>query len=143
MESRVDLRLVFAAGFGDVRLAAAGAADEFGDRADKFAGLDALDQAGRDAGDDGDFAFGLRGGEHHNALAELLLQVVDQRAQLAALERVGAMRKRLSRLSPRVARATASSRPPAADFMRDLFEFAAEALEFVFLGGELGARGLR
>lgn len=41
-ERCVNLRLIFATGFGDFRLAAAGAAHKFRHGADEFAGLDAL-----------------------------------------------------------------------------------------------------
>ena len=52
-----------------------------------------FDEPRRHAGDDRDFALGLRRREHHHALAELLLEVVDQRAQLPAFELIGAMRE--------------------------------------------------
>ena len=55
-----EFSLIFAAGFGDFGFASAGAADEFGDRANQFACLDAFDQSWRNAGDDGNFALRLR-----------------------------------------------------------------------------------
>ena len=45
-----------------------------------------------------DLALGLRRSQHHHALAEFLLQVVDQRAQLPALELIGAERHQLHAL---------------------------------------------
>ena len=93
----------------------------------------------RDAGDDGDFAFGLRGGQHHNAFAELLLEVVDERAQLAALERIGAVREHFDALHFDGA-LNSFIEAAGCGLHAGLFEFAAQALEFVFLRGELGAK---
>ena len=70
LEGGVNLRLVLAASFGDFRFAAPGAADEFCHCAHELASLDAFDEAGRDAGDDGDLAFRLRGGQDDDTFAE-------------------------------------------------------------------------
>ena len=78
--------LLFAAGLGQFRLTAARSAHQLGDSPHQLACLDALDEAGRNSGDDGDLAFRLRGCNQHYCLAGLLFQVVNQCAQLAAIE---------------------------------------------------------
>ena len=91
VEGCADLRLILAAGFGDVRFAASGTADELCYSADELAGLDALDEVWSNACDDGDFAFRLGAGENDDGFPRFLLQVVDKRAELAALKLIGAM----------------------------------------------------
>jgi hypothetical protein len=98
LQRRIDLRLIFPAGLGNLRLAAARSADEFGHRAHQLARLNPLGQPRRHSGNQRDLALGLRGGQHHHALAQLLLQVVDQRPQLPALQRVGPQRHQLHAL---------------------------------------------
>ena len=141
LERRVDLGLVLAAGFGDLRLAAAGSADQLGDSANQLPGLDALGEAGRDSGDKGDLALRLRRGQYNHALAQLLLEVIDERAKLAALQRVGAQRYQAHALH---FDATAHGLVQSAGgrLHARLFQFAAQALELVFLRGQLGAEGL-
>ena len=78
------------------------------------------------------FSFGLRRSQNDYAFAEFLLEVVDQRAQLSALERVGAVRQHLDALHFDGALngfvETAGRRLHAG-----LFEFAAQTLQLVFL----------
>ena len=50
LDGCVDLRLVLAAGFGELRLAAALSADQLGYRAHNLACLDALGESRRDSG---------------------------------------------------------------------------------------------
>ncbi len=76
--------------------------------------------------------------KHHHAFAELLLEVVDQRAELAALERIGAVGQDFHAFNIGGA-ADCFIEAAGGGLHAGFFEFAAEALQFVFLRGEFGA----
>src|ERR1035441_2272895 len=142
LERRVDLGSIPAAGFGDLRFAAAGAAYQFGHRAYQLAGLNALDKARRDSGDESDFAFRLRRGQYHHALAKFLLQIINQSPKLAALQRVGAEGYQAHALHVYGAGEGFVQRA-GCRLHAGFFQLAAEALELVFLAGQFSAEGLR
>ena len=124
----------FAAGFGNLGFAAARAADEFCYRSDKLASLNTLDQPRCNAGDERDFALRLRGGKHHDTLAQLLLQIIDKGAQLATFQRVGAQRDQAHAFHVRGAAERLIQRT-GGGLHADFFKLAAEALDLVFLRG--------
>jgi hypothetical protein len=70
-----------------------------------------------------------------------LFQVVDQRAQLSALELIGAMRQDLHSLDVYGAR-HGFVQPARGRLHAHFFKLAAELLELVFLGGELRLQSL-
>jgi hypothetical protein len=131
--------LVFAAGFGNLRLAAAGTAYQFGHGAHELACLDSFCQARRDSGDEGYLSFGLRGGEDDYAFAELLLEIVYQGAKLAAFQRVGAEGYEADALYFDGSGQGFVQRAGGGLHAR-FFELAAKALELFFLGGQPGAK---
>ena len=84
----------------------------------------------------------MRRRQHHHAFAQLLLQIVYQGAQLAAFQRVGAQRNQAHTLH--LDRATESFiESPGGGLHARFFQLAAQALELVFRGGQLGAECLR
>lgn len=131
-ERGVNLGLILAAGFGDVGSAAARTAYELCDRSYQFSSLNALGEAGCDAGDNGDFSLWLRGSQNDNAFAEFLPEVIDQRAELSALERIGAMGQHLYAFHFCGA-ADSLIESAGCGLHAGFFEFAAQAFQFVFL----------
>ena len=107
---------VLASGFGHVGTASAGASDLLGYLADDFAGLEFGGEVLGDADDDGYLAVGNRA-DDDDAGADLVAEVIDQGAELGAVEVVGAVGEdfdALYFLYVFVGEATAE----AADFMR-------------------------
>src|SRR6188472_3710992 len=88
-EELVDLRRVLAAGFGEVRTAAAAAPDDRRQLADDLAGLDSPGQVLADRDDDRDLAVARRSEDDH-AAAEAIAERVRQPAEGAFLEAVRA-----------------------------------------------------
>jgi hypothetical protein len=85
---------VFTSGFGQIGTAPAFAANFLRHRTDHLTCLHAAGQIFRDAHDQRYVAVRRRA-EHHNAGANLVAQLIDQRAQLRAFQIIHAMRENL------------------------------------------------
>src|ERR1019366_4437045 len=129
---------IFAAGFGQIRTPATFAANLPRDGADDFSRLNAAGEVLGDADDQRDVAIRCRA-QHDDSRAELIAQLIDQRAHLGALQIVHAVSQYLDA-------------PNLFNFFVDvgcargcrlhprLIEFARQALDFSVFLFELGSK---
>ena len=131
----VERLRIFAAGFGHVGTASAGAADLLRDLANDLAGLKFCGEVFGDADDDGNLAVGDRADDDH-AGADLVAEVIDQGAELRAVEVIGAVGQNLDALHfLHVLIGAGHGR--GGRLHANLVEFLAEFLELVFAAVEL------
>src|SRR5438132_17181 len=93
-EHFADFGRVFAAGFREVRTAAATTADDGRDLLDDLACRNFRGEVGRDADDDGDLAVGWRR-ENHDAALDAIAMAIDQRAEAVFVEAADLARNEL------------------------------------------------